>query len=262
MPRKATPLKPAAKAAGRPAGLPSREQILEFVQSSADRVGKREIARAFQVKGPDRIALKRLLKEMADDGLITGPRRKIARTGTLPSVGVVEIVARDEDGELVALPASWDSDQHGTPPRILVSADARQAGPAPGVGDRLLARLVPTGETGGGAYPYRAHPIKRLARERTRLLGIFRAVKGGGGVIDPVDRKQLKEWSVVPGDEGGGTDGRARPLRAVARRALRPAARAHHRAAGRPGGPGRDQPDRHPCPWSPRQLPRPRSRRG
>ncbi len=179
--------------------------MLEFIQSAPDRVGKREIARAFQVKGPARIELKRLLREMTDEGLITGTRKRIAKTGALPPVAVIEIVGQDDDGEPIAVPASWDTDEQGPAPHILVLPDRKRAGPAPGIGDRLLARLTPTPEREAG-IAYEARSIKRLARERTRLLGIFRALHRGG-VIDPIDRKQLKEWPVTSGDDGGAENG-------------------------------------------------------
>ena len=54
--------RPAAKSKqkpGRPA-LPSEAQILEFIAASPGKVGKREIARAFGVRGPDRMEFNRL----------------------------------------------------------------------------------------------------------------------------------------------------------------------------------------------------------
>ena len=42
-------------------GLPSREEILEFIAKSPTPVGKREIARAFKLGPRDRVALKGLL---------------------------------------------------------------------------------------------------------------------------------------------------------------------------------------------------------
>jgi len=82
--------------------LPSKEQILEFINSSPGKTGKREIARAFNIRGGARIALKRLLREMADDGLIEGRRRRIRRPGQLPPVMVLEVSHMDEEGELAA----------------------------------------------------------------------------------------------------------------------------------------------------------------
>ena len=51
-------------------GFPTREQVLDFIQTSDEPAGKREIARAFGLKGQDKIALKALLRDMADEGLI------------------------------------------------------------------------------------------------------------------------------------------------------------------------------------------------
>ena len=57
--------------------LPSKQEILDFLETASGKSGKREIARAFGVKGGDRVALKELLRDMTDDGLIAGSRRKL-----------------------------------------------------------------------------------------------------------------------------------------------------------------------------------------
>ena len=113
------PRKP--KEARRDAGLPSKQEILDFVRTAAAKAGKREIARAFGIKGGDRIALKTLLAEMADEGLLSGNRKSFKERGQLPPVAVLEIVARDADGELIAEPAVWDAAE-GERPRALVLA--------------------------------------------------------------------------------------------------------------------------------------------
>src|SRR5262245_30586024 len=135
-----------------------------------------------------------MLREMADQGLIAGSRRKLTRPGVLPPVTVIEATARDRDGEFIARPATWDED-HGSAPRILMVEGRRESDPVAGIGDRVLARITP--RSGDTDYPYQARAIKRLARAASRsLLGIFRALPGGAGVVDPIDRKQLREWSV------------------------------------------------------------------
>lgn len=191
-------------------GLPTKDQILDFLKGAqARRPGKREIARAFSVKGGDRAALKELLAEMAEEGLLSGNRKGFKRPGMLPPVAVLEIVARDADGELVAEPASWDESE-GERPRVLVLAARgapRSSEPALGQGDRILARLTRLEDADVFGYRYEAEPIKRLPKEKRRQLGIFRSRAKGGGVIDPVDRKDLKEWSIAPGDEGNAKDG-------------------------------------------------------
>jgi ribonuclease R len=198
-PPAAKPLVAKTKAAARKGAadeLPSQQEIMDFLQGAGAQVGKREIARAFGIRGGDRVALKALLRDMADDGLIAGSRRQLERPEVLPSVTVLEITARDTHGEFVARPATW-SDEHRPPPKILMAENRRETGPAAGIGDRVLARITRLGS--GGDYSYQARVIKRLPRAMRSLLGIFRALPGGGGVIDPIDRKQLKEWRVARG---------------------------------------------------------------
>ena len=184
--------------------LPSKQDIIDFLATATGEAGKREIARAFGVKGGDRIALKALLRDMADDGLIAGSRRKLTRPGVLPPVTVIEITGRDADGEFIARPSVWD-EEHGAPPRILMAESKREAAPVAGVGDRVLARITALGPDAD--YPYQARTIKRLAQAARSLLGIFRALPGGTGVIDPVERKQLKEWPVARGAPGDAENG-------------------------------------------------------
>jgi ribonuclease R len=189
--------------------LPSKEDILKFMRGAGTKVGKREIARAFSVKGADRIALKQRLAEMADEGLVSGNRKAFKERGHLPPVAVLEIVARDRDGELVAEPAVWDIAE-GERPRALVLASrgsGRAGEPALGLGDRILARLTHLEERDVFGYRYEAEPIKRLPKEKRRQIGIYRARSKGGGVVDPVDRKELKEWPIAPGAEGDAKDG-------------------------------------------------------
>ncbi|MGD9502391.1 MAG: ribonuclease R [Methyloceanibacter sp.] len=176
--------------------LPSRQDILDFLANASSEAGKREIARAFGVTGGNRIALKDMLREMTDEGLIAGSRRKLTRPGTLPPVTVIEVTSRDADGEFIARPANWD-EAHGPAPRIIMVEGKRESDPVAGLGDRVLARITPRG--GDADYPYQARTIKKLARAARSLLGIFRALPGGTGVVDPVDRKQLKEWPVPRG---------------------------------------------------------------
>ena len=190
-------------------GLPSKTEILDFVRNAGAKAGKREIARAFAIKGGDRTALKSLLAEMAEEGLLTGNRKGFKERGRLPPVTVLEIVARDRDGELIGEPVVWDAAE-GERPRALVLArrEGGGAGEAPlGMGDRVLARLTRLDDVDVAGYHYEAEPIKRVPREQRRLLGIFRAKTGGGGLIDPVDRKELKEWPIARGEEGGAHDG-------------------------------------------------------
>jgi ribonuclease R len=182
--------------------LPSKEQILEFLNSSPEKAGKREIARAFGISGGARIGLKRLLAEMADEGTLTGDKKSLREKGKLPSVTTLEITGRDREGDLIAKPLHWEDDDGKRPiVRLLIAA----RGVDVGIGDRVLARLTKL-PRGSGEASYEGEPIKKLPHEKRRLLGIFRASKKGG-MIEPIDRKELKSWPILPDDTGGAADG-------------------------------------------------------
>ncbi len=170
------------KASKSAAPLPSREQVLAYLAEHPGEAGKREIARAFGIKGgADKIALKALLKDIEAEGVVEKRRGRLSRTGDLPPVTVLEITARDRDGEFLAVPNEWPTEE-GDPPRIVV-VPSRAPGPAPGIGDRVLARLS-AGEEG-----YTARVIKLLARKPATLYGVVRRT-AEGAQIEPVDRKQ------------------------------------------------------------------------
>jgi len=166
----------------RPSGpVPSREAILEFVRSSPTPVGRREIAKAFDIRGPERTELRRVLKEMADEGLLDfGRSRRVAPPGALPEITVVEVIGTDKDGEALAQPAGWKDE--APPPAILVVED-RRAG-ALGPGDRALVRLERRGES-----RYVARIIRRLTRSAPRVLGIYEVAEDGSGRVRPTDKK-------------------------------------------------------------------------
>lgn len=190
-------------------GLPSRQQILDFLGSYDGKTGKREIARHFGIKGGAKIALKRLLSEMADDGALTGNRKEFREKGKLPPVAVLEVTGWDEDGDLIARPVDWRPGD-GERPQVLVLTRAKRAADEDrqvGVGDKILARITRLEEPDVEGLLYEAEPIRRLPRDERRLLGIFRTSPRGGGTIEPVDRKALRAWGVMEGDEEGAKDG-------------------------------------------------------
>src|SRR3954453_6405445 len=170
-------------AKNRPAGLPSRKQILDFIASSDQPAGKREIARAFGLSGQDKIDLKRLLKDMADEGLIdSSPGRAFHQTGGVPKATVLRVAQIDDSGNVFAVPESWHAE--GPPPRIRVVERGRRS--ALGIGDRALCR---TEQQGQG---WIAHPMKKLARSAELTLGVVKQ-EGERFWLSPVDKKERRE---------------------------------------------------------------------
>ncbi len=183
-------------------GMPSRAQILEFLQTSESDAGKREIAKAFGLQGSEKIALKALLKDMADEGLIDGRKTAYHRMGGVPKVTVLR-VAEIEDGEAYAIPDAWSPDDATPPPRLRVIEGKKGKGanrfPALKVGDRVLAR---TEETGRG---WRAHPMKKLPARTDGLMGVVEIDRDGKGWLAPVD-KRVRSSSPIA-DLGGAEEG-------------------------------------------------------
>jgi ribonuclease R len=188
--------------------FPSKDDILAFIGKQPGKVGTREIARAFHLKNADRAALKRALRELADEGRVESRRKKLHHPGTLPHVVLADITGRDRDGELLAVPTEWDEDEHGAPPQIRIQLPRRpKPGEAGGVGDRALLRVEESGET-GDAVRYSGRIIKVIDRAKQRVLGIYRALPAGGGRLVPVDKKQLgRELSIPAGSEADAKDG-------------------------------------------------------
>ncbi len=188
-------------------GFPARDAIVAFIRANPGKIGTREIAREFGLKNADRAELKRILRELADDGTIAKRGRKVLEPAALPPTVMADITGRDTDGELLATPTEWDEEAFGAAPKIRIHVPRRpQPGTAAGVGDRALLRVEKTDEAEG--TPYRGRVIKVIDHARTRLLGIFRKLPNGGGRLVPVDKKQAgRELNIGSHDTGGAEDG-------------------------------------------------------
>jgi ribonuclease R len=174
--------------------------VLAFIAQEAGDVGTREIARAFGLKNADRAELKRMLRDLAEDGKIDKRRRKLHHAGELPNVVLCDITGRDPDGELIAVPTEWDEEAHGEPPKIRVHIPRRaRTGEVPGVGDRALLRTERLGHAEDGVL-YEGRPIKVIDRAKHRVLGVFRRLAGGGGRLVPIDKKSSGRELTIPAD--------------------------------------------------------------
>jgi ribonuclease R len=182
--------------------------LLAFIKDNAGKAGTREIARAFGLKNADRAKLKRVLRDLADEGAVEKRRKTLHKPGTLPSVTLADIVERDRDGELIALPAEWDEEAHGEAPRIrMLTPRKPKPGETAGIGDRALLRVETLSEREGAAS-YSGRVIKVLDRAKKRMLGIFRSLPGGGGRLVPVDKKALgRELAIAPNATMDAQDG-------------------------------------------------------
>ncbi|WP_260598530.1 ribonuclease R family protein [Sphingomonas endolithica] len=168
-------------------GLPTREQILDFIATSTTPAGKREIAKAFGLTAQQKIVLKALLKDMADEGLIdSAPGRAFHKMGGVPRVTVLRIADVDDGGNVWAVPENWQAET--PPPKLRVREKGRRG--ALGIGDRILAR---TEEAGAG---WIAHPMKALAKGEELVLGVLRQ-EGGKLWLTGVEKRDRSEYLVA-----------------------------------------------------------------
>ncbi|PCI59625.1 MAG: ribonuclease R [Kordiimonadales bacterium] len=193
--------------------------MLKFIRGYEGKVTKREIARSFGIKGPEKVQLKQILRELKEEGhLSVGKAKSLRPAGRLPNVQVIEFSGVDKHGEALARPENWD--QEGTPPTIYISDKQKHRGPPMGRGDRALARLIPIKDD---PPVYRAEIIKLLKPETNLILGIYHGTDQGGRIL-PTSKKQRDEYWVDRDDVGGALEGElvsAEPVRSNRRTSMR-----------------------------------------
>ena len=177
--------------------LPTKQEILDWITENPTLTAKRDIAKAFGIKGAARIDLKRMLRELADEGHIEKRKKTYRDPDRLPPVSVLQVLEPDSDGNLTAAPLEWQGT--GVEPRVEIVT--RMSDPALGSGDRILARLtlMPEGH-------YEARLIRRIGTNPRRILGVFRKGAEGGRIV-PIDKKNDLEWMVPAGAAQGAKDG-------------------------------------------------------
>jgi ribonuclease R len=180
----------------------SREAVLMALKQAGGKGQKRDLARLLDV-GPDqKKELRTILRDLEADGTLgrTG-RKRYASADALPERGVMEIVDRDNDGELLARMRGQDG-LFGPLVRLGPGeASGKRGEAAIGVGDRLLARIVQ--EEDGPV----ARVVKRLGQSAHRILGVFHAHPAGGGRVEPADRKARQDVMIFREHQGEAEDG-------------------------------------------------------
>ncbi|AVO38573.1 ribonuclease R [Pukyongiella litopenaei] len=179
--------------------IPTKPEILDWIAANPTLTSKRDIAKAFGIKGAARIDLKRLLKELEAEGHLEKRKRSYRDPDRLPPVSVLQIKAPDGDGDLFARPLEW----HGEGVEPLVLVIPRASDPALGEGDRILARLTPVQEAD---HNYEARLIRRIGTNPKRVLGVFRKGAEGGRIV-PIDKSASTEWLVADAARHGAKDG-------------------------------------------------------
>jgi ribonuclease R len=213
--------------------MPSRQDVLRFIAQSPDEVTKRDLVRAFGLKGYDRTMLKRMLRELEAEGaLARGRRRRMRAAGRLPGVAVLEVSGTDAEGELLARPVRREEDDEEAEgePRIHLAVAPRA--PAPGIGERVLARLTRVGE---GAYE--ASVIRVLPGQPRQVVGVIESAGGGSLRVVPIGARGGQELRLDAKDAAGAVAGEVVAAERVERGGLGLASARVVERLGQPGDP-------------------------
>src|SRR5210317_1116081 len=178
--------------------IPSKAEILDWISTHPTLTAKRDIAKAFGIKGAARIELKRVLKQLEDEGHLSKRKKTYRDRDSLPPVTLLQMMHPTRDGDIFARPLEWHGD--GEEPIVLMTLSPTD--PAVGYGDRILGKVrAVTGE----AHQYEAKIIRKIGTAPSRVLGVFRKTAEGGRIV-PID-KSGKEWTVPEAAVNGARDG-------------------------------------------------------
>lgn len=177
-------------------------EILSLLREHPEPLTKRDIARAFKIKGGEnRVALKQILKQLEAEGAIkkqAGGAYSVP--DGLPNVTSVEVTTISVDGEMYARPTDWNEELQGEPPQIEIMPDKRNFAKL-SEGKRALVRLSRVDKN-----EYEAFTIKALDDPKGQVLGLLRYNKHGP-LVAPTDKKAKHEFMVSPDDLGDAKEG-------------------------------------------------------
>jgi len=194
--------------------FPTKDDILAYVKDNPGNLSKRDISRAFHIRGDQRILLKELLREMSGDGLLDkGHKGNVPVGGDMPPVAVVEITGIDKMGDLMARPV--DRKAKESPPPITVFADDKRGNLA--IGDQALVRLSQNRDQNRDQNPdqnpeniqvsYVARVIRKIERTTTIVMGVFSVEDDNIAHVQPTDKKNRSQYLVAKHDWNGASDG-------------------------------------------------------
>ncbi len=165
------------------AELPSKEQILQILADDKTIKGKRDLARAFNIRGKLKAPFRQLLREMKQEGLLSSALIKGQKNNYLPSISVIKIAPESESDNLYAYPLKWN-EALGEKPKIHIKP-SRKSHIAPSQNDLVLAKISKENST------YYASILKILNKPQAKQLAIVRFDENGA-YLEPINRRQRR----------------------------------------------------------------------
>ncbi|MBQ9089723.1 MAG: ribonuclease R [Alphaproteobacteria bacterium] len=148
--------------------VPDMSELTAFLNAQSGSISKRQLARAFKIKGDGRTILRHMLKDLQKNGLIerdhTSKNYRILMSGRLPEHCQVEITGQDSMGDLLGRPYQWTAQE--TPPQIIIVKN--KINPPAGVGDIVQAHVKYI-----SSRLYEGTVLKRLTHGNNQLVGMY-----------------------------------------------------------------------------------------
>lgn len=159
--------------------LPSMKDLLAFMnENNAD---KRDVAKAFHIKGDDRIKLKEMIRELKQSGsLVPTPKNKDKNSDKIPENCPCIITGLDSEGYLIARPMDWTSTK--PMPQIIIT-DCSKIRPAPTTGDEILVKLTPVGKN-----TFDGKVLRKISDAPNQIVGVYDGSTKTGRIVS-VDRR-------------------------------------------------------------------------
>lgn len=168
----------------------TREQILQYIQTSNKPVGKRDILKAFRVRGADKDLLTYLIKELKKEGHLSSPTKFSKQS--LPKTLIVKGIGLSKSGDRMAVPAQWHKDV--PPPPIFIPKTGKTL-------DEGMTALIRLGPQHKGAYE--GHVLRQITRGHAeQIYGLIR-----DGQFLATSRKFWYPFFVTESDVKGDLEG-------------------------------------------------------
>ncbi len=185
--------------------LPSPQELLDYIQQHKGEVNRRDIAKAFGIKGQDRVALKTALRELAQNPAIQKRGKRYTSLESTSSLITARIVKITEDDELIGVPEEGEVRQE----IIIRSRHPGTSLSLINLGDDVLIKIDEQG----------AYLVRKLKQKEEHILGIFHTTPEGNLVI-PASRKIRDQYMISEPHRLGAQEGdlvEVKPLSSSAR---------------------------------------------
>ena len=119
---------------------PNIEQIKTYINSTSRPTTRRDVARAFKIKGSDKLWLKKTMRELTEAGEVTLSHRRnfLGSSEAVPAVSIIEIIEILDDGDILGKLKRTNKETE----KIKIWVSNKSGTPLLQIGDQVLAKIT------------------------------------------------------------------------------------------------------------------------